>query len=98
MWPAELAEEARLSKDGGDSELLERGEAAGGWKKAQPFTVVMLLALEDGKLLKVWAALRWSDAQGVPNELLRLRPDSVLEGRITRSKTSGQGKKVKERR
>ena len=76
-------------------------------KKAQPFGVVMILALEDLvmrsaaqaymrwyawiKLLKVRAALRWSDLQGIPNDFLHLRHDGVLEGKITRSKA---GKRV----
>jgi hypothetical protein len=113
---AELEEGLRLSKNQGVRNFLKEVESAGGWKtgrvvkKAQPFGVVMILALEDLvmrsaaqaymrwyawiKLLKVWAALRWSDLQGIPNDFLHLRHDGVLEGKITRSKTSGQGKRV----
>ena len=32
--------------------------------------------------------------QGVPNGMLRLRQDGVLEGKITRSKTSGHSKRI----
>eukprot|EP00435_Cladocopium_sp_Y103_P065945 s1179_g28.t1 len=113
---AEVPEEFRLSKNSGIRNFLKEVESAGGWKtgkitrKAQPYSMVLLLSLEDAvmrtdlppysrwyawvKLLKVWSALRWSDVQGIPNEFLKLRADGVLEGRITRSKTSGQGKKV----
>jgi len=109
---SEIPEEHRLSKNPGIRNFLREVESASGWKtgkvvkKAQPYSVVMILALEDLvmrssapaytrwyawiKLLKIWGALRWSDVQGVPNGMLRLRMDRVLEGKITRSKTSGQ--------
>ena len=79
-------------------------------KKASPFPLMIALALEDLvmreqeasyarwyawlKLLKLWAALRWDDVQGIPNYALVMRADEVLAGKITRSKTSGVGKKV----
>ena len=113
---SEIQHNQRLSKDPGIRNFLRKVETSGGWKtgrvvkKAQPFSVVMILALEDlvlreaaapytrfyawVKLLKLWAALRWSDVQGVPNDLLRLRQDGCWRARSPRSKTSGQGKRV----
>ena len=46
------------------------------------------------KLVKLWAALRWDDVQGVPNPALIMRTDGTMVGKITRSKTTGIGKKV----
>ena len=50
---AEIREEHRLSKEPGIRNFLREVEASGGWKsgkvvkKAQPFSVVMILSLED---------------------------------------------------
>ena len=79
-------------------------------RKAQPFMVMLVLSLEQMvmspnearyprwyawiKLVKLWGALRWSDLQGVPHEGIELRKDGSLIGRILRSKTSGQGRRV----
>lgn len=79
-------------------------------KKAEPFPIMLALSLEDMvvcerdclytrwyawvKLLKLWAAFRWDDLQGIHASDLHLRSDGVLEGKIRRSKTSGVGKKV----
>ena len=79
-------------------------------KKASPFPLMVALSLEDlvmrkeeknyvrwyawVKLVKLWAALRWDDVQGIPNPDLVMRTYGTLAGRITRSKTSGLGKKV----
>ena len=79
-------------------------------KKAEPFPIMLALSLEDMvvsekdclytrwyswvKLLKLWAAFRWDDLQGIHASDLILRSDGVLEGKIRRSKTSGVGKKV----
>ena len=79
-------------------------------KKASPFPLLLALSLEDFvireeessyprwmawvKLLKIWAAFRWDDLQGIPNHTLVMRVDGVLEGKLMRTKTSGVGKKV----
>ena len=113
---AEVPEDQRLSKNAGVRNFLREMECSRSWlqgritKKAPPFPLAVVIALEDVvmrkeekafvrffawiKLLKLWASFRWDDVQGVPNHLLRLRADGVLEGQLVRSKTTGAGKKV----
>ena len=113
---AEVDEGARLSRNPGVRNFLREVESSAGWKtgritkKASPYPLMVVLALEDTvmrkeeksyarwyawlKLVKLWAALRWDDVQGVPNPALVMRTDGTLVGKITRSKTTGVGKKV----
>ena len=46
------------------------------------------------KLLKLWAALRWDDTMGIPPSSLELVREKGLKGKIVRSKTSGEGRRV----
>ena len=46
------------------------------------------------KLVKFWAALRWDDTLGIPPSLVELREDRGMRGKIVRSKTTGEGRRV----
>eukprot|EP00434_Breviolum_minutum_P020185 symbB.v1.2.017800.t1/scaffold1394.1/size200789/23 len=46
------------------------------------------------KLLKLWAALRWDDTLGIPPSSIELLRGRGLRGKIVRSKTTGDGKRV----
>ena len=46
------------------------------------------------KLVKLWAALRWDDTMGIPPDCLELVKDKGIKGKIARSKTSGEGRRV----
>ena len=46
------------------------------------------------KLVKLWAALRWDDTMGIPPDCLELVKDKGIKGKIVRSKTSGEGRRV----
>ena len=113
---AEVEEGIRLSRNAGVRNFLREVESSTGWKtgritkKASPYPLMVVLALEDIvmrkeeksyarwyawlKLVKLWAALRWDDVQGVPNPALVMRTDGTMVGKITRSKATGVGKKV----
>ena len=46
------------------------------------------------KLIKLWAALRWDDTLGIPPSMIDMRPEVGLKGKIVRSKTTGEGRRV----
>ncbi len=46
------------------------------------------------KLVKLWAALRWDDTLGIPPASIEKVGDRGLRGRIMRSKTTGEGKRI----
>ena len=46
------------------------------------------------KLLKLWAALRWDDTLGIPPSSMELLRGRGLRGKIVRSKTTGDGKRI----
>ena len=46
------------------------------------------------KLLKLWAALRWDDTMGIPPSSVQMLPGRGLRGKILRSKTTGEGRRV----
>ena len=46
------------------------------------------------KLIKLWAALRWDDTLGIPPSMIDMRPEVGLRGKIVRSKTTGEGRRV----
>ena len=46
------------------------------------------------KLLKLWAALRWDDTLGIPPSSMELLRERGLRGKIVRSKTTGDGKRI----
>ena len=46
------------------------------------------------KLLKLWAALRWDDTLGIPPSSIELLRGRGLRGKIVRSKTTGDGKRI----
>ena len=46
------------------------------------------------KLLKLWAALRWDDTMGIPPSSIDLVREKGMRGKIVRSKTTGDGKKI----
>ena len=79
-------------------------------KKAAMFPAVFIVAMESAvhdahyplfkrfvawvRLLKVWAALRSDDTEGMVPQELRLT-DAGLEGVLERSKTSGPGRRCR---
>ncbi len=46
------------------------------------------------KLIKLWAALRWDDTLGIPPSSMELLRERGLRGKIVRSKTTGDGKRI----
>ena len=46
------------------------------------------------KLVKLWAALRWDDTMGIPPSSIEYIERKGLRGRIMRSKTTGEGRRV----
>lgn len=48
------------------------------------------------KLIKTWATLRWDDLQGLAPSRMTYNPKTVWRGVLTRTKTTGPGKKVGE--
>ena len=46
------------------------------------------------KLVKLWAALRWDDTMGIPPASLEMVKNKGLKGKIVRSKTSGEGRRI----
>ena len=46
------------------------------------------------KLIKLWGALRWDDTMGIPPASLEMLKNKGLKGKIVRSKTSGEGRRV----
>ena len=46
------------------------------------------------KLVKLWAALRWDDTMGIPPASLVMVKGKGMKGKIVRSKTSGEGRRV----
>ena len=46
------------------------------------------------KLVKLWGALRWDDTMGIPPSSLEYFRNRGLRGKIVRSKTTGEGRRV----
>lgn len=46
------------------------------------------------KLIKLWAALRWDDTMGIPPSSIQMLHGRGLRGKILRSKTTGEGRRV----
>ena len=46
------------------------------------------------KLIKLWGALRWDDTLAIPPSSIELRDGRGLKGKIMRSKTTGEGRRV----
>ena len=46
------------------------------------------------KLVKLWGALRWDDTLGIPPAMMDVREGVGLRGKIMRSKTTGEGRRV----
>ena len=105
--PCDRVSESQLWLNAVASHSLQLAAGKPECKKAPAFVFALLVALELlvlnetqpefvralawVRLVKVWAALRTDDLQGVVPSLLQLH-EGHLEGRLQRTKTSGNGK------